>query len=43
MTLRGHAVVLGLFGGLVALYTWPLAADPPHLYPTTTTRDSTHG
>jgi hypothetical protein len=33
MTLRGHAVVLGLFGGLVALYTWPLAADPAHLLP----------
>ena len=33
MTLRGHAVVLCLFGGLVALYAWPLAADPAHLLP----------
>jgi hypothetical protein len=33
IALREHALVLCLFVGLVALYTWPLAADPAHLLP----------
>ncbi len=32
MRARGHLAVFGLFLGLVALYTWPLARDPAHLW-----------
>jgi hypothetical protein len=31
--LRTHLAVFGLWLGLVALYTWPLARDPAHLWP----------
>jgi hypothetical protein len=33
LRLRGHLLVLLVFGGLVSLYTWPLVTDPGHLLP----------
>jgi Interleukin-like EMT inducer len=33
MRARTHLAVFVLFLGLVALYTWPLARDPAHLWP----------
>src|SRR5262245_56470861 len=33
MSARAHLAVFALFLGLVALSTWPLASDPPHLCP----------
>lgn len=33
LTLRGHALVLLVFAGLVSVYTWPLVTNPGHLLP----------